>query len=236
LPILAAVLLLIVMPGSAYAEASDVVTRQGLSPQKIFALLFLMLGPIKILAPFVRATRDTDAAFRRKLATRAVLFSSGALLIAGLMGQRMLENFDVPVPVLALTGGLVLFLIALQTLLQQFADPVRPQQEARKPTLALAVNPIAFPTIVTPYGIAATIIFMTLAQDNLELQLLISGLIVLILLLDWLAMLYAHVILRYCGTVLQVFAVVLGVNQVALGLYVILRSLSQIGLFTMQVR
>jgi len=53
--------------------------------------------------------------------------------------------------------------------------------------------------------------------------------------LNWLAMLYAHVILKYAGTALQVFAVVLGVTQVALGLLIILQSLSTIGVFTLRV-
>ena len=227
---------LLALPCLAGAEEVKAIVSQGLSSQKIFTLLFLTLGPIKILVPFVRVTRGSEPAFRRRLATRAVLFSAAALLVAGLMGQRMLQNFDIPVPILALTGGLVLFLIALQTLLQQFSDTVRPPAEAVAPTLAMAANPIAFPTIVTPYGIAATIIFVTLAHDDFNMKFVIGGLILLILALDWLAMMFAHVILRYCGTLLQVFAVVLGVNQVALGLLVMLRSLSQIGLFTMQLR
>src|SRR3954463_3592524 len=78
--------------------------------RKIFFLLFLMLGPIKILLPFVDMTKDTDAAFRRRVATRAILFSAAALAVAGLIGRSMLDNFNIPAPVLALTGGLLLFL------------------------------------------------------------------------------------------------------------------------------
>jgi multiple antibiotic resistance protein len=223
------------LPGFAHAEATAATTEQWLSPQKIFALLFLMLGPIKILGPFVSMTGNADAAFRTRLATRSVLFSSAALIVAGVLGHEMLDKFDIPIPVLALTGGLVLFLIALQTVLQQFDGTPRSRADAPPPTLALAINPLAFPTIVTPYGIAATIIFIALAQNDPATKLIISGLILVILVMDWLAMLFAHVILKYIGTALQVFAVVLGVNQIALGLLVILQSLSRIGFFTMQV-
>lgn len=233
--VLAATLVLLASPSLAYAEVASSIPAQGLSAQKIFTLLFLTLGPMKILVPFVRATGGAEPVFRRRLATRAVLFSAAALAVAGFMGQRMLQNFDIPVPILALTGGLVLFLIALQTLLQQFADAPPAPREPRAPTLALAVNPIAFPTIVTPYGIAATIIFVTIANDDLQARFMVGGLILLILALDWLAMLFAHTILKYCGTLLQVFSVVLGVNQVALGLLVMLRALSQIGVFTLKI-
>ena len=53
--------------------------------------------------------------------------------------------------------------------------------------------------------------------------------------MDWVAMLFAHTVLKYLGTVLQILAVVLGINQVALGLMVILNSLGTIGVFTMRM-
>lgn len=226
--------LLIVWPGAAFAEAAGSL-QHAVPAKKIFALLFLMIGPMKILGPFVMMTRGADAGFRRQLATRAVLFSAAALLVAGLLGQRMLQNFDIPLQVLALTGGLVLFLVALQTVLEQFKRPEAPRGEAPRPDLAMAINPLAFPTIVTPYGIAAMIIFVCLVEGDPAAQLTIAGLVVAILALNWLAMVYAHVILKYAGTALQVFAVVLGVTQVALGLMIILQSLSSLGVFALRV-
>jgi multiple antibiotic resistance protein len=143
---------------------------------------------------------------------------------------NVLENFNISVWVLALTG-LVLFLVALQTVLQQGAVPARPRPDDPPPGLQLAYSPLAFPTIVTPYGIAAVIVFAALAQDSVEAKLVVAGVVLLILAMDWLAMLFAHSILRWAGTVLQVFAVVLGVTQIALGLQVIIHSLSMIGVF-----
>ncbi|MBX9748564.1 MAG: MarC family protein [Roseococcus sp.] len=231
LPLLACLLL---WPGLAAAETANSL-QHAVPARKIFALLFLMIGPMKILAPFAQMTRGADPRFRRQLATRAILFSGAALLLAGLLGQRMLQNFNIPLQVLALTGGLVLFLVALQTVLEQFKRPDAARGEAPKPDLAMAINPLAFPTIVTPYGIAAMIIFVTLVEGDPAAQLTIAGLVALILALNWLAMLYAHVILKYAGTALQVFAVVLGVTQVALGLMIILQSLSNLGVFALRV-
>ena len=54
--------------------------------RKIFFMLFLMLGPIKILVPFVTITNNCDARFRRRIARRAILFSAAALAIAGCLG------------------------------------------------------------------------------------------------------------------------------------------------------
>ncbi len=222
-------------PALAQAETGATATQPVIGARKIFMMLFLMLGPIKILVPFVNMTRGSDPAFRRRLATRAVLFSTAALAVAGALGRSVLDNFNISLPVLALTGGLVLFLVALQTVLQQSAGPSRPRPDGPPPELHLAFSPLAFPTIVTPYGIAAVIVFAALAQDDYVDKLVLGGVVLLILVMDWLAMLFADAILRWVGTALQVFAVVLGVTQIALGLQVIMHSLSMIGVFAERV-
>lgn len=240
-PALAILAVLLALAPDALAQGAPpqppAEAKIGLNPKQIFLLLFLMLGPIKILMPFQTMARDLDAAARRGLATRAVLFSAAALAIAGLLGRTMMENFNMPPPVLALTGGIVLFLVALKTVMDQFstaprpADPPRPGADWKQ----LAITPLAFPTIVTPYGIAATIVFVALAGDDLGTKLMIGGVILAILVLNWFAMVFAHAILRWLATALQVLAVVLGVTQIGIGLTVILRSLSEIGVFALRV-
>ena len=222
--------LLLMFPVAAHAAAKALAGGAGLGARRMFVLLFLMLGPIKILVPFVTITHGTDAAFRRRLATRALFFSIAALILGGALGRTLLERLEIPVPVLALTVGLALFLIALGNIRDQFSEPVRPISAGKPPGLHLAINPLAFPTIVTPSGIAAIMIFAVLAQDE-RMKLTIAGITLSILLLDWLAMLFAHAILKWLGPALQVLAVVLSVTQVALGLQVMLHSLSLIGAF-----
>jgi multiple antibiotic resistance protein len=222
----AAALLLGVAPLPALAAANPLMVVQPLDWQMIFALLFLMLGPIKILGPFVAMTQGTEPAFQRRLATRAFLFSVAAVAIAAGLGRRMLASFAIPLQVLVLTGGLILFLVALQQVLQQYSP--RPPVRTEPPSFALAFTPLAFPTIVTPYGIAAVIIFMALAPDVASSG-LVAALVLLVLALDWVAMLFAHTVIRWLGAVLQLFGVVLGVTQVALGIEIILRSLGRLG-------
>ena len=64
-----------------------------------------------------------------------------------------------------------------------------------QPSLALAFRPLAFPTIVTPYGIA-TLIVLLATMKTLEQQEVVLGLIGVILLLNWAAMLFARPILH----------------------------------------
>jgi multiple antibiotic resistance protein len=73
---------------------------------------------------------NAESVLRRRLATRAMLFSLAALALAGLLGRNILENFEISVPVLALTGGLIPFLVALRTVLEQSIPQARLKQES----------------------------------------------------------------------------------------------------------
>ena len=142
----------------------------------------------------------------------------------------MLENFDISLPVLSLTGGLVLFLMALRTVLADdtahAAPPAPPPGYARN----RAISPLAFPIIVTPYGLAAVIVFISLSKGNAEATALIAMIVATTLAVDWVAMIYAGAILAHFGTGLQILAIMLGVVQTALGLQIIVRSLEVLGL------
>ncbi len=172
-------------------------------------------------------TRGGDAAFAKRLAIRAFLFSCAALLFVAFIGERSMRKYYIAVPVLAIAAGIILFLVALQTVMQQF-DRDKPARHDYEPSLKLAVSPLAFPTIVTPYGVAAVIVFMTLTPDFVtrsEIFLVLLGL----MLLDLVAMLFAKPVLKYAGMPLQLLGTVLGIIQVALGLQIIFAGLRGLG-------
>ena len=106
---------------------------------EMFTFLFLMLGPIKILGPFVQLTRNDDDAFSKRLAIRAFLFSCAALVFAAFVGERSMRKYHVSVPVLAIAAGIILFLVALQTVMHQF-DSSAPTHREYEPSMRLAVG------------------------------------------------------------------------------------------------
>lgn len=164
----------------------------------MFAFFFLI---IKILGPFVPMTRKGDAAFARRLAIRAFFVSCLALVFAAMVrGERdgAISDFD---PRTGDCGG-------------QFdtAESGPPEYE---PSLKLAVSPLAFPTIVTPHGIAAVIICMALTPDFLTRGAIFGALLGLMV-LNLVAMLFARPALRYAGMPMQIVGIVLGIIQVAL--------------------
>jgi len=195
-----------------------------LNNAQTFLLLFLMLGPFKVLGPFVKVTKNADLALSRKIAVRAILFSIISLVVAALLGGNIMNNYGIPVPILALSAGIILFLVALLNIIQQF-NPSEPNADSDKtPSLTVAVNPLAFPIIVTPYGIAAVIVFVTLSPD-LNSKLIVLAMVAGIMLLNLLVMLFARNLFKPLTLViLSILGAILGVIQVALGLKIIYNS------------
>ena len=221
---------------AAAAEAGAGAPATGRFPTaQIFTFLFLMLGPFKIIGPFAKITRGADAAVVRRIAVMATLFASLALLVAAMLGERILQSYGIPLPVLALSGGVILFLVALQTVLQQFVphetethvDGAPPT--AAVPTLQMAMMPLAFPTIVTPYGIAALVAFIGLSPD-LETRLVIGAIVCAIMGLNLIVMLVSRHMMPVLGVLLPILGAVLGVVQVALGLQIVHNSLRTLGM------
>jgi multiple antibiotic resistance protein len=130
--------------------------------------------------------------------------------------------------VLAIAAGIILFLVALRAVLEQFdMDPdATPKQY--EPEMRYAASPLAFPTIVTPYGVATVIVCMALTPDYLDkvgIYFVLLGLMVL----NLVAMLFARPILKYLQMPLMVFGTVIGIIQVALGLSITFRGLQSAG-------
>lgn len=194
----------------------------------IFAFLFLMLGPFKIIAPFMQMTAAADPSMSRRIAIIAIVYSTAALLVAGLLGQNLLSKFGIPIPILALSGGIILFLVALMNVIHQFTPPEKQEQtNAAPPDLKIAVSPLAFPTIVTPYGIAAVIVFLALSPE-LEKKLAIGAVVMFIMALNLVFMIFSKGLFKTFIFILPLLAAILGVVQVALGLQIIYKSISEI--------
>jgi multiple antibiotic resistance protein len=191
---------------------------------QIFFFFFLMLGPFKIIAPFVKITKNATPAFARQIAIRATIYSGGALLLAGLLGEKIIGNFGIPLPILSLSGGIILFLVALLNVIKQFDSHPENKDFEVSPTLDMAMNPLAFPAIVTPYGIAALIVFLALSPD-LNSKLTVAAILLGIMVLNLAVMLLSRHIFKPLALILALLGVILGVIQVALGTLIIYNQL-----------
>ena len=193
--------------------------------QKIFTLFFVTLGPIKLLGPFARATASLTDAELRGLSLRAAGIAALIALAGGFLGRALLESWGIPVDVLRLTAGLILFVIAFQLVMMPYHAPATstgPSDE--RPT----ATKLVFPMVLTPYGIAAVIVLLALSKGT-ERTDLIVGMLLVVMLLNLLSMAFVRPVLRAIGPGLQALGVVLSVLQLALALQIMLAALRGLG-------
>ncbi len=202
---------------------------------EVFTFLFLMLGPVNVLGPFVKMTEGADDQFRRQLAVRATILSCLGLATAAVVGERALRNYGVSLNVLALTGGIVLSVVAFQTIIERFQPVPENKVEAETLSLDSAVLRLAFPTIVTPYGIATVIVFTAIASDT-STKAVIFLIALSVLVLDLFAMLIARPLLKWLGVPLLILNAVLAIIQLAFGVQIIVTSLAAIGVFSLRAQ
>jgi multiple antibiotic resistance protein len=206
-------------------EARDVVLGVG----AVFTLFVITLGPIKILGPFSQLTRELDEPTLRMVAVRAFLLSLVTVVLGGFVGLALLDNWDIPVSALELAGGLIFFIVGMRLVLEQY-EPPPPPPPALPPTPTASALRLAFPTVVTPYGIAAVIVLLA-NSPGMQRTLTVLGILVVVMVLNLLFMLYARKLLGSVTLMLlRILGVVLGVLQVALAVEMILHSLQGVGL------
>lgn len=196
----------------------------------VFTFLLLMLGPFKIIGPFAKLTKGGSSDFIRQAAFQSTLFSTLALGIAAIFGEMILRKYGIPLPILSLAVGMILFLVAILSIVQQFTPTSAKVDKvaATESVTSVALTPLAFPTIVTPYGVGALVVFLALSPD-LRGQVMIAAALLVIMLLNLSVMLVSPKLPPVAGVLLQILGAVLAVVQVALGLQIANNSLKALG-------
>lgn len=194
----------------------------------VFTAFFVMLGPVKIIAPFAKLTAGMEEGAARRLALEATGIACAGGIVASIFGQRILASWDISLNALRLAAGLVLLLVALRATLDQYAPPREaPTAEGRG---NLAFSPLAFPMILTPYGLAILILILAVF-GGLERDAAVFAIFLLVMLLDLAVMWFARAIVRRGGWILALFGAVLVVMQVALAVELILDALRALGVW-----
>lgn len=207
------------------ASVDTVASSRALELDQIFLFLFMALGPFNVIAPFAAMTRERDAGYKRQLAVQGGTVAALALVIAATLGARILRGWEVSTPSLVLTGGVILFVIALRRVLLEYA-PFTARVSVAVEGPSPAIFPLAFPTIVTPFGIAVLMISLRLRPGNVAV-LEILALVAAVLVLDLIAMLCAERILSTpsMSSAFQIMGAVMVVLQVALSIELLLYGL-----------
>jgi small neutral amino acid transporter SnatA (MarC family) len=195
---------------------------------KVFTLLFVTLGPIKIVGPFLQLTRDADDSTLRQIAVRACVLGVIAVVVGGFVGWALLENWHLSVWAMTLAGGIIFFLVGLSVVFEQYRpEPAAPPPLPAAP-MAAALR-LAFPTVITPYGIAAVIALLANSPHAARTATIVA-MLTGVMALNLLSMLSARLVMGGVAVmVLRIFGAVLAVLQVAVAVEFIFLGLRGIG-------
>jgi len=200
-----------------------------LSLGAVFTLLFITLGPLKLLGPFAQLTHDADDVTVRRIAVRSFLIATAAAVGGGFAGRALMVKWNISIPGMELAGGVIFLLVGLRIVMQQYQPDHAGLATLPAKPLAAAMR-FTFPNVVTPYGIAALIVLMANSRTDPTRTWSILALVVGVMLINLLAMRYARWIMSGVAViVLQVLGAVLGVMQVALAIEMLLRGTRGLG-------
>lgn len=199
---------------------------------KVFIFIFITLGPIKLIVPFVNLTKNADQSLRRAIAFNTFKLSTLIVVILALIANRLTSNWGISQNAVAITGGLVLFLWGLESI-HTLRQPIKPPESPEEPGLSLSVFPLTLPHSITPAGIAAIMYFTMTARNWTNIGVIIAILIG-VMVLNLIAMLTADKILKSLGgaVTLAIVGVVLYLFQTALAVDVLITAFERLGLFS----
>jgi len=194
----------------------------------IFAIFFLTLGPLKLIPSFYGVTQGVDSKARLGLALKSTALAFLILVAATVVGSALASNWRVSREALLITGGFLLLIGSLKILSQALAprdEPAPAPDPAPKQRLSIVVSPLAIPGIITPWGLVALLLFVSIAEDQNRLVGLVVVLL-LIMLLNLLGMVFAGPVMRAVGLpAMSVLGWVFSILQAALGVTFLLRGL-----------
>jgi multiple antibiotic resistance protein len=195
-------------------------------PFNLFIIFFVTLGPLKVIPTFVQLTQNASRSLRRQLAFNSTVVATAVILLVVLVGRNIMEVWQIQLPALMIAGGILLSLVALQLVLTQYAPREQQTPAPEQPDGRLAITPLAFPTILPPFGIAIALTLMVVSVAlGMDARVVIA-LLVLVMLLNLVCMLAARPIFKFIRPVtLKILGFTLGVMQFALGIQFILTGL-----------
>ncbi|NYT12516.1 MAG: MarC family protein [Methanomassiliicoccales archaeon] len=169
------------------------------------AIFFFIFDPFATLPVFISSTKGLDEDAKVKSANKAILVSIILFVIFVLIGNNLLQIFDISISAFKLAGGIILFLLALEII---FGLQLGGQGEKN-----VAWVVIASPLLTGP-GVMTTAI--VLAGQHGYLLTILAGLPVL--LFTWFLLRNASLIVRFLGdNVIDITSRIIGLLVAAMG-------------------
>ena len=197
-----------------------------------FATLFVIIDPIGLAPIFVALTRGMNTRHRMGVALRACLLGIGILALFGLAGEAVLDLIGIGMPAFRISGGLLLFMIAVEMLFERRTE--RRGKSADKADTSLGPDPTVFPLAVPllagPGALTTMILLTGQNSGDPAAQAVIFGVMVAVVLVAFALFLLAGTLERILGPVgIGMITRLLGMLLAALAVQFVVNGLYDLG-------
>jgi multiple antibiotic resistance protein len=196
-----------------------------------FVTLFLVIDPPGLLPIFISLTQDHNKT-RTGIALRACLIAVGILLLFAGFGEKLLNFIGIGMPAFRISGGVLLFLTAVEMLFSKRAQRREEQSEDDHPEDP-AVFPLATPLIAGPGAMASMILFSGEINDTFNASFVAVAAMLSVIAITFLLFLTSGFVERILGsTGIKVISKLMGLLLAALAVQFIVDGLFGLGVIS----
>jgi multiple antibiotic resistance protein len=124
-------------------------------------LLFLVMDPLGNIPFFLAALKPVEPARQYRVIVRELLIALGVLMVFLFLGRHILDLLQVSDPALTMSGGVVLFLIALRMIFPSRDTSLREDVQGEP-----FIVPLAVPYVAGPSALATELLLMSREPDR----------------------------------------------------------------------
>jgi multiple antibiotic resistance protein len=162
---------------------------------KDFLFLWATIDPIGTVIIFTALTKRYSDKRRKITARKAVIYATLVLMGAIILGQLILSGMGIRIISFQVSGGIILFLFALQMIFSSFSG----KDEQKEDDHDIAVFPLAIPAIATPGAVMAAILLTDNKTYTFVEQITTTAMLGLVLVITYNMMLMSDRILKIIG-------------------------------------
>ncbi len=194
--------------------------------------LFVVVDPIGLVPMFIALTAGQPAHHRRRMALRACAIAAVILTAFAISGEALLGFVGISMAAFRISGGVLLFLTALDMLFDRRGPRRQNQTDAAEPDHDPSIFPLATPLIAGPGAIATMILLIGKGGNDWPATFVVIGIMLVIVGLVFVMFTAAPILKRALGRIgTLVVTRLLGMLLAALSVQFVLDGLRGAGVF-----
>jgi len=198
----------------------------------VFLLVFIGMGPLKVLVVYIALTKEFSTELRRKVAQKMVSTATIVAIVLLVAGVLIMKLLHFTTGALSIAGGLILLLLALSMVLGTNEKNEHEGPLSEEEVMSMAIYPLAIPLLLNPVGIVTLTVFSAESQGLLQIGALII-MVLIVAAIDFGVFLISHRLYKNVSAErILVTEKLLGIFLAALAVQLMVNGLEELHIIT----